>query len=728
MTSKSKLTIAAIALPGLMAQSAMGLAANKQAQDEAMVLDTIVITGKKPAQGGLNKTELNAEGIKRRQSQVQDTAKLLEDIPGVSLQAGGGVSSLPIIHGLNDERVKIDVNGMNIVAACANHMNPPLSYIDRSNIGTITVLRGITPVSMGGDSIGGTISVQSAEPVFAEPGKDILLNGSLSGFYRSNGDSFGGSMALGIANQHVKLGYTGSHSQSGNYSDARGVIVKSSAYESQNHAFDLAFKFDNHLLEIKGGQQHIPFQGFPTQRMDMTNNDSIFGNVHYKGTFDWGNLDGRLYLENTSHTMDIEDDKFYTNNATRALTMKMPMEVRGRNFGYKIQAELPINDDHLVRIGNEFHSNRLNEWWPAVKGSMGMSPNDFVNLNGATRDRVGSYAEWEANWSPQLKSMLGFRYDHTMTDTGNVQSYQLTGATVTAANNFNKLNHGRSFDTFDMTALLQFKPNTMSQFELGYARKNRAPSLYELYPWSNAGMMMTMIGSAGDGNGYLGNINLKPEIAHNVSLTAAFRDSTNNAWEFKATPYFSYVENFIDADRCTTCTQPTNGFYYLQYANHNARLWGIDVNGRADIYKHATFGEFSTRTSLSYVRGQRVDGGNLYHMMPLNAKLSLDHKLQGWKSGLEMQFVDAKSDVQAIRNELRTPGYILLNAKTGYQWKNLSVDVGLDNVLNKQYYHPLGGAYTGDYYAMSIGGGEKGNTRNLPGMGRSVFVGMTLSY
>jgi iron complex outermembrane receptor protein len=130
---------------------------------------------------------------------------------------------------------------------------------------------------------------------------------------------------------------------------------------------------------------------------------------------------------------------------------------------------------------------------------------------------------------------------------------------------------------------------------------------------------------------------------------------------------------------------------------------------------------------MSYVRGERMDGGNLYHMMPFNAKLSLDHKLQGWKNAIEMQFVDGKSDVQQVRNELRTPSYVLLNARTGYQWKNLSIDVGLDNVLDKQYYHPLAGAYTGDYYAMSLSGSQP-NTRNVPGMGRSVFVGMSLTY
>ena len=46
-------------------------------------------------------------------------------------------------------------------------MNPPLSYIDPSNVAAVKVFAGITPVSLGGDSIGGTIAVASAAPTFA---------------------------------------------------------------------------------------------------------------------------------------------------------------------------------------------------------------------------------------------------------------------------------------------------------------------------------------------------------------------------------------------------------------------------------------------------------------------------------------------------------------------------------------------------------------------------------
>lgn len=762
----------------------------KKTEDSPIVLEKVIVSDKKTPTGGLSHTVIKPAEVKEKQAQVQDTARLLEDIPGVSFQANGGVSSLPVIRGFNDDRIKVEVDGMSIASACGNHMNPPLSYIDRTNVAKVDVLKGITPVSMGGDSIGGTIVVQSADPVFAEPGKGLLIDGQLSGFYRSNGDAFGGSVTAGVANQNARLEYTGSHSQSGNYRDGQNNVIESTAYENQNHAVKLAYKLDNHLFEFKGGQQHIPLQGFPNQRMDMLKNDSIFGNLHYKGDYDWGNLDGKLYLENTSHYMDMGYDKLYP-VPTGSSHSPMPMDVSGQNLGYKLQAEIPFGERDALRVGNEFHANKLNEWWSPVAPKFGtnynywggMWPDAFRNLNNATRDRLGTFVEWEANWTPELKSLVGFRYDHTMMDAGNINGYVNSGVVgalnranlpspmmsptmnslpaVIAANywtqsrydsavkalneasTWNGMSHERNFDTFDVSALLQYTPNRTSQYEFGYARKNRAPGVYDLYPWSTSAMMMSMMGSYGDGNGYVGNMNLKEETAHNISFTAEFHDAANENWQIKATPYFSYVENFIDVDRCGTgnanCSmssahsfsmQPSNGFYFLSMNNHDARLWGADLSASASLYKDAMLGEFGTRTTMGYVRGERMDGGNLYHMMPFNAKLALDHKRQGWRNSVEMQFVDGKSDVQQIRNELTTPAYILLNAKTSYTWKNLTVDVGLDNVLDKQYYHPLAGVNAGDYYAMSISMPDPGyrNNRNLAGLGRSAFVGFTLKY
>lgn len=746
------------ALSLCMTTSAMAVEDSQdQALEDSVVLEKVIVTDRFSGVNALSTSEMEADILTSKRAAVSDTAKLLEDTPGVSLYGAGGVSSLPVIHGLNDDRVRIDINGMTLTSACANHMNPPLSYIDRSNIGKITILTGISPVSLGGDSIGGTISVTTPEPVFAEPGKDILIDGSVSAFYRSNGDAFGGSIAAGVANQNVRLDYTGSHTESMNYNDGNGQIVHSTAYENQNHSAALSFKFDNHLLVIRGGQQHIPFQGFPNQRMDLTNNDSIFGNIMHKGIFDWGTLESKFYFESTSHSMNIGEEKQVLGfTGAGAINNVMPMETRGRNLGYKIQAEIPFNERDTFRIGNEFHSNKINDYWPPIHTETTnptsmmfwmMAPETYYNIHNGERDRVGFFGEWEANWNAQWKTLLGLRYDRTMMNTGDVQPYNPdllggagaagAGLALSAANAFNAADRERNTDTFDITALVQYTPNDMSQFEFGYARKNRAPNLYERYTWGRRNMDMGMIGWFGDGNGYVGNMNLTEETAHTVSLTTAFHDPKNNSWEFSATPYFTYVNNFIDADRCSgamgACASATqagsNNFVYLQFANHDARLWGIDVSGRAELYKDQTLGEFATHTSMSYVRGERMDGGNLYHMMPFNMKVSLDHRLHDWQSAIEMQFVDGKEHVQAIRNETTTPAYILLNARTGYEWGPVRLDVGLDNVLDKHYYHPLAGAYLGDRFGMNPTAANQAPWgRNIPGLGRSAFVGVTIKY
>ena len=114
-----------------------------------------------------------------------DSASLLADEPGVSLYTNGGASSLPVIHGLNDDRIKVLVDGMSITSACANHMNPATSYISATSVSSTAVIAGLTPVSMGGDSIAGTISLESALPIFAGNGEELPKEGNISTSYRS---------------------------------------------------------------------------------------------------------------------------------------------------------------------------------------------------------------------------------------------------------------------------------------------------------------------------------------------------------------------------------------------------------------------------------------------------------------------------------------------------------------------------------------------------------------
>jgi iron complex outermembrane receptor protein len=169
----------------------------------------------------------------------------------------------------------------------------------------------------------------------------------------------------------------------------------------------------------------------------------------------------------------------------------------------------------------------------------------------------------------------------------------------------------------------------------------------------------------------------------------------------------------------------TSGFVTLQFANHAARLYGADASWRAPLGGSGGTGRFSLVGLFGYVRGENLDtGGNLYEMMPVHGSVALEHRRGSWSSRLDFQAVDAKTDVSAVRNELRTPGYALLNLRSGYRWKlgettGVRLDAGIDNLANRNYALPLGGRYwVGDM---------TGNTQ-VPGMGRSLYTGMTFEF
>jgi len=371
-----------------------------------------------------------------------------------------------------------------------------------------------------------------------------------------------------------------------------------------------------------------------------------------------------------------------------------------------------------------------------------MSPNTFWNINNGKRDRYDAFGEWEANWAPKWTSLLGLRYSLVRMDTGDVQGYSNTNGGgahnyLAESTAFNARNHERTDHNIDLTTLARYTPNANQTYEAGYARKNRSPNLYERYTWSTSGMSMIMVNMAGDGNGYVGNLDLKPETANTVSATADWHDATGKEWGLRVTPYYTYVQDYIDAIRCKTGTAgscgsaanqtATNRFVFLQFANQDARLYGADISGFLPLAKTRDYGAFTVRGLFSYVNGKNKESGDdLYNVMPINAKLALEHKQGNWTNVAETHFVGAKDKVSDVRNENKTSGYSLFNLRSSYEWKQYRFDVGVENVFDKHYYLPLGGAYTGQGATMSSNGIPHGI--QVPGMGRSLYTGLNIKF
>jgi iron complex outermembrane receptor protein len=739
-----------------------------QAQSEPIAtLPTVTVSGSKvnplPAGAPLNKSTLSP-----KLATTSDTASLLTDVPGLSLNGAGGVSSLPAINGLADDRLRIKVDGMDLIASCPNHMNPALSYIDPTQVGTLKVYAGITPVSVGGDSIGGTITAESLAPEFAAPGQKAIVKGEAGTFYRSNNKASGANLSASHATDQFHISYSGSTAKADNYSaggdfktyDFTGRLghtlardeVGSTAYETKNHSLGLAFKKDAHLFEAKLGIQDMPFQLYPNQRMDMLDNQQDSLNLRYLGQFDWGSLEARVYRENVDHFMDFGADRRYWYGTasgggsalngipcspvgTAACAAGMPMYTEGKTTGLSVKSDVVLNPQDLLRVGAELQRYRINDWWPASGASM--MPDTFWNIRDGERDRTALFVELETRKNAQWMTLVGARVEQVKMDAGNAAGYNPAGGGNQArdAAAFNALDHSSTDTNLDLTALAKYTANANYDIEFGFAHKVRSPNVYERFTWSTWQMAALMNNFVGDGNGYVGNLDLKPEAANTLSATFDWH-TADNARGMKVTPFYTQVDDYIDAVQWNATTNApvttpvVNKFSVLKYMNQSARLYGVNLSGHLPLATTA-WGDFGFKGLLNYTRGSNeTTGDKLYNIMPLNAKLAVTQKMGGWDNSLELVAVKAKTDVNAMRNEVPTPGYSLVHLRTSYAWKTVRLDFGVENLFDKFYYLPTGGAYVGQGTTMTnpaLPNYPQWGTA-VPGMGRSVYVGLNVKF
>ena len=717
-------------------------AAADEAKPEPGLVESIDVRGKKPTDTTLGASVQDGAEMAARKATNADASHLLDGIPGVSLNGAGGISSLPTVHGLADDRLRIQVDGTDLMPACPNHMNSVLSYADPTRIESVTVFSGITPVSVGGDSIGGSIQVKSAPPEFASATKPFLASGQAGSFYRSNGHALGYNLAASAAGEWLSLTAGQSDSRSDDVwaggafkpvapgreggEPIAGDVVGSSAYRgSIRRSLGVALRGLGQLVQLEASQQTVDFEGFPNQRMDMTRNDNRLYTARYAGTFGWGEAEARLSYQDTRHKMDMGADRYFYGTG-------MPMDTEARTWGASVGASVVLPARQLLRLGAELQDYSLYDFWPPVGGSMG--PNTFWNVDYGERRRFDAYAEWEAHLTDAWLGQVGLRSDSVTTDAGPVQGYDDSFAAwgVDAAA-FNAARRHRVDQNWDVAALARFTPDGNQTYEGGYARKSRSPNLYQRYPWSTNAMAALMNNFVGDGDGYVGRMDLRPETANTVSLTADWHDTARKTWGVKATAYYTLVQDYIDARRCDfgQCSadnvSTADHFVLLQYVNQRARLYGADLAARGTLGDPGSWGTVSARLVAAYVRGDNLSTGDgLYDIMPLNATLALVHELAGWTNTAEVVAVAGKSHVSEVRNEIRTTGYYVINLRTSLTWKLVRLDVSVENLLDRLYANPLGGAYVGQGSSMSTSGIPWGVA--IPGMGRSFNVALSLRY
>ena len=671
-----------------------------------------------------------------------DTGKLIDNFLGGNSIHNGGFSSLPMIQGLSDDRIKIKIDGMDLIASCANHMNAPLSYSDPVNIKNISVLAGLSAVDQGGDNIGGVIKIDTVKPIFSVD-ENQIFSGQFGTKYKSNNKTISANISLNTADQDTALSYFGSYVKAENYyaggtfKDAglaasdRGWLdsdeVGSTAYKNQNHQVSFSKVIDNEIYQVIAAYHDSPYENFDNQRMDSVGNKNYQLNLSQKGEYEWGKLTSRIYVDDTNHKHNFGPDKQYTYNNSSGQSYGMPMEADGITAGLAVDTEIFLNDQDTLKVGSEIQYYQLDDTWASNSGEGMMTGNAFLNINNGKRNRFDIYGQLDSLWTENWITSLGARLGIVQTDSDDVHGYNQTNMNsnqLADSDTFNASKRKKTDENIDISLLTRYNMEEDSSIELGYSMKTRSPNLYQRYTWSTWAMAANMNNLYGDGNGYVGNIDLEPETAHKIGLVLNHQDDNKN-WRIKINPYYTYISDYIDAN---VIANRGDGYRNLKFDNQTATIYGLDVGADMHLFRTLNFGNFNLLSKFNYQKGRNTDADtDLYNMMPPNLTLAINQNVGSWNNSLSMLLVDKKDNVNSTRQERETAGFTKFDFVTSYQWESVSIIGEVENILDKSYADPLGGEYLGQGATMSTGI-TRANGTQVYAMGRSFNVALSYSF
>ncbi len=673
--------------------------------EDAVELPGMAVT--EQADEGINyRVDPSRTGISRPGS-----AELLKRTPGANVNFNGPLTGIAQYRGMFGNRLNVLVDGININSGGPNSMDPPLHYMPRPRLGGLEIIRGISPVSLGLETIGGTVIANQKRGEFGK-GDDFEVGGYFDGGGQSvdDGYSIGGTVNLSNARHRIELGGSLEDGDDTEFGDG---IIADTAYE--RNSYDLAYGYRSAAQEfgIKFLRNATGATGTPALPMDIVFFDSDFINGDYHA--DIGNLalEAKLAYSNIDHQM---------NNFEHRAPPADPARFRftnadSRGWYYTIKAVKPMADGKLS-FGADGNLARHN--------ATIFSPNNssfFVqNFNDINRDRMGFFGEWSGDLIGAWGSELGLRYTRVESDAGLVDGSpaQTMAGPRQLRDRFNNADRNKTDNNIDAVTKINYRIRPDLKAELGLARKTRSASYQERYLW----LPLQATGGLADGNNYVGNIDLDPEVAYDIELSLDWRTRG-----FYLTPHAFYrrVNDYIQGtpatDPVVVMVSTANGDPTpLQFSNVDAQFYGVDLELGYDLLSH-----WHIDTLLSFVRGERRDiSDNIYRVAPPNATIALSHQRRRWSATLEGEFYARQDKISQTNEETPSAGYGLLNLFAQYTLLEdartaATLRAGVDNVFDKTYSPHLNGTNRVRMSDVAVG-------NRLPGSGRNLYARLNVEF
>lgn len=639
-----------------------------------------------------------------------DTAAIAARTPGGALVGNGGLSGQLAYRGLFGERVTGKVNGQRFATGGPNAMDPPLHYAPSILLERIEIARGVAPVSSGPGLAGAVNAVLLQQPFAQASGTDASAR--FMAQYRSVDDSYAVGGLAGIASEHWRLGVIGSREQGEDYRFPGGTATGTS-FERNLYGVRAGYRAAGGEFFLEYRRSETDPSGNPPFALDIVYFDTDFLQGGFKGELAKDlTLDVRLGHVAVRHLMDNQTLRQPAAPAASAratfadadsFTGEASLRFGSARRHVRVGGDFELADK-FVRITNPFNA----EFFLDAQSNLGA-------------ERYGAFAELRSAMGA-VEFELGGRIDRTSQDSGvpRLGSAVPMGPRM-LANAFAASAREASDTSFDLV-LRGWMPGEAITPRVTLARKVRVPSTLERFAWLPTEASYGLA----DGNIYVGNAALKPEVAY---IAEAGFDLSAGALTFRPTLFYRRVDEYIQGtpfdatpgvvDSTVEMVSAMNGDPTpLMFRNVDAELFGIDLDFRAELGA-----DLAIDGTASWVRGKRRDvNDNLYRVALPNLRLAAIWSPGRWSLGAELQAAGDQAKVSATNGESPSDGYVVLGLSGSFELsERISLSAGVENLFDEYYQPHLSGLNRVADSDVALG-------ERLPGAGRGVWARITAGF
>jgi len=642
-----------------------------------------------------------------------DVAQLLKEAPGANVNSNGPLTGIPQYRGMYGSRVATAIDGNQLAPSGPNWMDPPISYVVGSQLESLEVYRGIVPVSVAQESIGGAVDARLNKGTFGT-GSDFALSGrvmastqSVSGGYNLNTNLYASN------DQHrVKLAAL---TESGDNADFPDGKIRPTEYERQRYDIGYGFRTGPHTLQLDYGYNDTGDTGTPALPMDI---QYIQGDLYNLGYSFEANADTDIALSLYGSDLRHRMTNYELRQPPPAANWRRN-KAKSDNAGFKLQGTFTDADGEW-RVGvdgfDSTHDSNID------------NPNNpmfFVeNFNAAEREVLGAFVERQQSLGSRWNTELGIRYNRVSMDAGKVNGTpaMMMRPAMMLRDSFNNAQRSQDDDNVDLVARAWYTASESSSWYLGIARKNRSPSYQERYLW----LPLEATAGLADGRTYTGNIELDPETSNQVEFGL---DYSGSRLTLSPRIFYSTVDDYIQGTpsevapavmfvQMMNMMNGTNNPPPLQFNNVDAKLYGFDMDWALQLNAR-----WALSGIVNYVRGERDDiDDNLYRIAPPNATFRLNYARTSWSAAVESVIYNKQNQISETNAEQKTSGYGIVNLSGSWQATNsLQLAAGVDNVFDREYRDHLNG-----YNRAANPDISKGD--RLPGYGVNAFARLLYEF